>query len=120
VRDVIWLVCNGSAVDRMTKRQPTTGRSEIPVKLIIEMPDSAFRSPVLERHVVIDDWREGTDLADVELKQDVITREEADLIVARRIAKMRELLENHGYTVTPPGGEHGADCPDPDNCGLPH
>src|SRR5579859_7217427 len=85
MREVIYLAVSPRKVERMTKSLPELRRGEIPVKLVIEVDPSAFREPVIERHVRIEDWRQGIDLADVELKDGIITEEEAEIIRARRL-----------------------------------
>jgi hypothetical protein len=105
VAETIYLVVSHHGVDRMTKRLPALQRGEIPVKVNVIIADTAFREPVIEREVVVADWREGIEIADVELKESFITEEEAALIRQRRLAKMRELLEQNGFIVTPAGPE---------------
>jgi len=107
VKEVIYLAVSRSKVERMTKNLPDLRRGEIPVKLEITVDDSAFREPVITRQVHIADWREGTDIADVELKEAVITEEEAALIRARRLARMQEILIAHGWEVFAPEDEDG-------------
>lgn len=91
----------------MTKSLPRLNRGEIPVKVVVEVDPAAFREPVIERHVHVTDWREGIDLADVELREAVITEEEAQIIRDRRLSQMQRVLEERGFTVTAPvsGGE---------------
>jgi hypothetical protein len=101
VRETIYLVINRRGVERMTKRLPELKRGEIPVKLTVSVADTAFREPVIERDVEIVDWRDGLEISDVELRESFITEEEAAVIRQRRLAKMRELLEQNGFTVTP-------------------
>lgn len=86
----------------MTKSLPHLNRGEIPVKVVVEVDETAFREPVIERHVHVTDWREGIDLADIELREAVITEEEAQIIRDRRIAQMRCILEERGFTITAP------------------
>jgi len=102
MREVIYLAVSRSKVERMTKNLPDLRRGEIPVKLIIEVDPAAFREPVIERHVKVADWREGTDITDVELREAVITEEEAAIIRARRLAAMQQVLVAHGWGVVPP------------------
>lgn len=102
MREVIYLVVSPSKVERMTKRLPELARGEIPVKLVVEVAPAAFHEPVLERHVVIEDWREGLDLADVDFRETFITEAEAEQIRQQRVAKMAELLEDRGWKLTPP------------------
>jgi hypothetical protein len=101
VKDVIYLVINPARVDRMTKTVPGTRYDEIAVKLVVEVPAGRFRSPTVERHVVVEDWANGTELGDLELRQDFITEAEAKLIVERRLAQMAGILREHGYSVSP-------------------
>lgn len=93
MKEVIWLVVSARAVERMTKRMPATQRDEIAVKVYVEVPLGAFRPPVLERSLLVEDWRDGTELADLDLRQDVITQAEA------------EILRERGFEVTPPAEE---------------
>jgi hypothetical protein len=105
VKEVIFLAVDRAGVRKMTKNLPDLKRGEIPVKLVIEVDPAAFREPVIERHVHVTDWREGIDIADIQLKESIITEEEAELIRQRRLAKMREILEGQGYRVDEPDPE---------------
>lgn len=87
----------------MTKNLPSLYRGEVAVKLTVTVTDKAFNPPTLDQEVVINDWREGIDLEDVEFRQSIITREEAEVIKQRRLAKMTEVLKKQGYKITPPG-----------------
>jgi hypothetical protein len=100
MKDTIYLVADRAGIRKMTKSLPVVGRDQIPVKLTIEVDPKAFQTPVLERSVTIMDWRDGIDLEDVRFTGNFITEEEAEVIKQRRIAKMREILENQGYTVS--------------------
>jgi hypothetical protein len=103
--ETVYLILSRSGVDRMTKRLPAVTRDEIPVRLIVRIDPKAFQAPVLERTVEIVDWRGGIDLEDVQFTGTFITEDEAAIIRARRLAKMREILETQGYTVTHPEDE---------------
>lgn len=105
MREVIYLAVSRQKVERMTKNLPDLKRGEIPVKLVVTVDNGAFREPVIEIPVHVADWREGTDIADVELREAVITEAEAQLIRERRLAAMRAVLEGQGYTVTAPEPE---------------
>jgi hypothetical protein len=111
--ETIYLILNQHGVARMTKRLPPVGRDEVPVKLHVRIDPNAFQTPVLERTVEIVDWRGGVDLEDVQFTGTFITEEEANIIRARRLAKMREILEGQGYSVSHPSDEctHGDGCP---------
>lgn len=103
-QQVVWFVMNESGIERMTKRQPASlYRSEHAVKITVRWDTRALSPPTLEREVVIEDWRQGLDVSDVDFKQATITETEADIIRAARreamVAQMREL----GYVVIPPG-----------------
>ena len=102
MKEVIYLAVSRTKVERMTKNLPDLKRGEIPVKLVIEVDPGAFREPVIERHVKVADWREGTDITDVELREAVITEEEAQFIRQRRLAAMQQVLIAHGWDVVPP------------------
>lgn len=105
VKDVIYLAVSRQRVERMTKNLPDLKRGEIPVKLFIDVDIAAFGPPVLEQHVHVADWREGLALADVEMREAVITEAEAESIRRQRLAAMRAALEAQGYTVTAPEPE---------------
>ena len=102
MKEVIYLAVSRRKVERMNKAMPDLRRGEIPVKLVVEVDEAAFREPVIERHVHIVDWREGIDLADITLRESVITEDEAQMIRDRRLAAMRRILEEHDYEVIPP------------------
>jgi hypothetical protein len=102
MKEVIYLVVSRNKVERMTKNLPAIGRGEVPVKVTVTIEDKAFRTPVIEKEVYIDDWREGVDMADVEFRESVITKEEAEIIRQKRLAKMQEILEAQGYQITKP------------------
>lgn len=99
MKETIYLTVSRFRVERMGKRLPTLSRGEIPVKLIVQIDDAAFREPVLEHHVHIADWRQGFEIADVEFREGIITEEEAAIIRARRLQQMRSILEGAGYEV---------------------
>jgi len=107
LKETIYLRVSPAKVEGMTKNLPDLRRGEIPVKLVIEVDPGAFREPVIERHVKITDWREGIDIADLDLRESVITEAEAQLIRDRRLAQMRKILEEHGFEVTAASREAG-------------
>lgn len=100
MKDTVFLVITPRKVDRMAKTVPGTRADEIVVKLTVEVPPGRFRTPTVERHIIVEDWTDGTELGDLELRQDFITAEEAKLIVERRLARMAEVLREHGYLVS--------------------
>lgn len=100
MKDTVFLVITPRKVDRMAKTVPSTRADEIVVKLIVEVPPGRFRTPTVERHVIIEDWTDGTELGDLDLRQSFITEAEAKLIVERRLARMAEVLREHGYLVS--------------------
>lgn len=108
----IWLVISaGDGVERMTKRQPgQLGRGEHPVKVTVEYDTEALRPPMLETRVLIEDWRQGLDVGDINMKQATITATEAEAIRRMRRQAMVEQMQELGYTVIPPeeSGDSGA------------
>lgn len=100
--ETIYLVVDQYSVKRMTKNLPQLNRGEIPIKLELDVETSAFRSPVIEKHVHVEDWRQGVDIADVEFKETTITEEEAEMIRQRRLEKMTEVLQAQGFQVVKP------------------
>jgi hypothetical protein len=105
MKETVYLKVSRQRVEGMYKSLPALARGEIPVKLDIVVEPSAFGPPVLEQHVHITDWREGTGIADVELREAVITEAEAQVIRDRRLTAMRAILEGRGYVVTEPPGD---------------
>lgn len=104
MREVIFLVADRHGVRRMTKNLPSLNRGEIPIKVKVEVEEQAFRTPVIEKEIYVEDWREGIDMADVEFNLNAITKEEAEIIKQKRFDKMQSLLEAQGYAVTKPEG----------------
>jgi len=102
MKEIIYLRVSPYKVEGMTKNLPNLNRGEIPVKLIIEVDETAFREPVIEQKVTIADWRQGIDIADVQLKESIITDQEAELIRTQRLQKMKQILEEQGYEITLP------------------
>jgi hypothetical protein len=102
MKEVIYLVISRYKVERMTKNLHALGRGEIPVKVVVEVEETAFRTPVIEKKVYVEDWREGIDIVDIDFKETAITPEEAEVIKQRRLETMRGILEHQGYTVTKP------------------
>lgn len=102
MKEIIYLRVSRSKVEGMTKNLPYVNRGEVPVKLTITVPEAAFSPPTLDQDVVVNDWRDGIDLEDVEFKQSVITKEEAALIRERRLERMKEVLEGQGYKIEAP------------------
>ena len=92
-------------VQRMTKDLPSLYESEIPIKLKLTVEQAAFREPVVEKSIVVEDWRAGVDIADVELDETTITEEEARLIPEQRLKRMAEVLEAQGYVVSTADGD---------------
>lgn len=105
MNETIYLRISRRKVEAMTKSLPWLNRGEIPVRLNLEIKDEAFREPVIVKDVVINDWREGIDMADVDFKGTMITEEEAEVIRQRRLEKMQQILEEQGYEVTKPASE---------------
>lgn len=101
--DTIFLVVTRRGIERMTKNLPSIARGEVPVKLLVTVEEGAFREPVIVKEVMVNDWREGIDMADVDFQGSAITEEEAEVIRARRLEKMKEILETQGYSVTKEG-----------------
>lgn len=102
MKDAIYLVVSKRKVERMTKTLPYVSRGEVVVKLVITVTDKAFSPPTLDQEVIVNDWRDGIDLEDVEFKQSIITKDEAEIIKQRRLDKMQSILEDQGYEITKP------------------
>jgi hypothetical protein len=102
VKDTVYLVISRGKVERMTKGLPQLQRGEIPLKLVVEVKDTAFGTPTIERHVVVESAFDGLALNDLTLSQSVITEAEAELLRGRRLDAMAEILGDHGYTIIAP------------------
>lgn len=105
MKETIYLKVSRTRVEGMYKSLPACGRYEIPVKVLVEVQETAFREPTIERKITVTDWRDGIELADVELAEGVITEAEAEIIKARRLTQMRAVLEEKGYVITAPPAE---------------
>lgn len=102
MKDIIYLICSKEKVEGMRKTLPYVKRSEIVVKLNVEVAQKAFGSPTIEKQVYIEDWTKGIDIEDVEFKKSIITDEEAEIIRNKRLEKMKEILKSQGYIVQEP------------------
>lgn len=99
MKDTIYLICCKDKVEAMRKSMPVASRGQIVVKVVVEVKDKAFGTPTLEQKIVVDEWTKGIDLEDVELRQNIITKEEAEMIRQQRLEKMKQILKEQGYTV---------------------
>lgn len=99
MKQIIYLVATRNGVDRFRKEMPTIGRGEIPIKVHVEIEDSAFRTPTIEKELIIGDWREGIDMPDVNLKEMTITEKEAEQLREQRKQALIDEVEKLGYKV---------------------
>lgn len=102
MKEVIYLIATANKVERMTKNLPSLKRGELPIKVTVNIDPKAFRTPTIDKEIFVDDWREGIDMEDVEFRKNIITKEEAEEIKQRRLAKMTEILQAQGYQITKP------------------
>lgn len=102
MKETIYLVVSRNKVERMTKNLPSIYKGEVPVRVNVEVDEKAFRPPVIEKDVYIEDWRDGIDIEDVEFEGTAITKDEAEIIRQRRLERMKEILEGQGYQVSKP------------------
>ena len=65
MKDIIYLICGKEKVEAMRKTVPYVKRSEIVVKLHLEVAPKAFGSPTIEKQVYVEDWTKGIDIEDV-------------------------------------------------------
>lgn len=103
--ETIYLYADQWGINRMTKNLGQVKRGEIPIKLELEVEETAFREPVIEKKVVISDWRQGVDIADIDFKETFITEEEAAVVRQMRFEKMTEILTKQGFQVSKPETE---------------
>ena len=102
MKQTIYLYADSYGINRMTKSLGRIQRGEIPIELEVTVEETAFREPVIRKQVIINDWREGVDIADVDFKETFITEQEAAAIRQMRFDKMTEILTAQGYTVAKP------------------
>lgn len=102
MKDTFYLIVSKSKVERMVKTDRAAkvlNRGEIPVKVNLEIPDTNWKPPYLEKDIVVNRWDESIDIEDVNFEGQYVTEEEAELIRQERIQKMKGILEKQGYTV---------------------
>lgn len=99
MKQTIYLLVDQYNVKRMTKNVPATGRGEHVLKVEVEIKPDAFRDPLLTKQIVVEDWREGIDISDVDLKNGFITEEEAKTIRESRLQSTIEILKAQGYNI---------------------
>ena len=100
MKETIYLVVSREKVERMTKNPPSLNRGELPIKVDVTVSPKAFTTPTISQEIYIDEWNEDLTLADVEMKKNFITKDEAQEIIAKRTERMKAILEENGYTVT--------------------
>lgn len=100
--ETIFLIADAYGIKAFRKTLPDVRRGEIPLKLTITVPKEAFNPPALSKEVVIEDWRQGIELEDVEFRHNIITEAEAEQIRQSRLKQMEAVLKAQGYTVTKP------------------
>lgn len=99
MREPIYLIVDRTKVVRMVKNLGRLERGQIPVKLTVEVKPAAFREPVIEREVIVDDWSDGIALSDVTFEKNIITEKEAEIVKQSRLKEMEQILKSHGYNV---------------------
>lgn len=100
MKTTIYLYADRKGVNRMRQSLGDFSRNEIPIKLNISIDDKAFRPPVMEQNVHVDEWHEGVDVEDVQFKKNIITGKEAEMIKQQRLEKMKHILQEQGYTIS--------------------
>lgn len=100
--ETIYLRVDRYGVRAMTKTMPQLKKGEYPVKLNIEVKPEAFREPLMEKSIIVEDWRQGMAFPDLDLKEMTITQAEAEKIVKEREAQLVKDMRARGYQITPP------------------
>lgn len=100
MKDVIYLTVTRHKVEKMTKNVPYLRKGEYVVRVDVEVKEDAFHEPTVVKQVVIENWRQGVDVSDVEFSEPYITEKEAEQIRAQREADLIESLKAKGYTIT--------------------
>jgi len=99
MKDTLYLTINAQGVQSMRKSYTGCRKDEVVVKLNVEVAKEAFQPPVIEQFVKVNDWKSGVDIDDVKFEEQWITEEEAEIIREKRLQKMKEILENQGYSI---------------------
>lgn len=100
--DIIYLICDQNKVVRMVKTPRSAldlYKGEIPIKVNIEVPDTNWKPPFLEKDIVVDRWDDKIDVNDIKFEGDFVTTEEAQMIRDLRLQRMKEILEEQGFKV---------------------
>lgn len=105
LKDIVYMVLSRDGYKYGRKNLPDVKRGQIIVKLNIEVEDECFGQPVLEQRVYVENWQKGIDINDIEVNQNIITGEEAEMIRNERLEKMKHILEEQGYSIINPNGE---------------
>lgn len=105
MKDTIYLIANNKKVERMTKTLPDVRKSEIVIKVDVNVKESVFNTATIPQEIFINDWRDNIDLEDVEFNKNIISKEEAELIKQKRLDKMERILIAQGYKVEKIGEE---------------
>ena len=100
MKQIIYLRCDSRGVQGMTKTMPSIYKDEIVVKLNLEVDNKVFGSPTIEQDIFIEDWGGDVDIQDVNIDKPTLTKEEAAMIRASRIERMKEVLESQGFVVS--------------------
>lgn len=104
MKEVIYLTASRNGVgSSVRKNLPTNmNRSEVAIKVVVEIADDAFAPPVIEQYIKIQNPYKGIDLEDVHFVGSTITESEAEIIRQKRLEKAASILEANGYAVTRP------------------
>ena len=100
IKDTIYLTMSQSGVQSMRKSYSGCKKGEIVVKLNVEVEANAFTPPTIEKYVVVNDWKKGIDIEDVQFNEHYITEEEAEIVKLKRLDKMQIILQGQGYSVS--------------------
>lgn len=99
MKEIIYLTIDRYKVKKMTKTVPNTNRNEHILKLTVEVKPEAYRDPLVSKEIVVEDWREGIDISDVDFQNPFITQEEANTIRQMRLDSTIEILKSQGYKI---------------------
>lgn len=73
MKTVVYLVCNSRGVDRITKkRAPDLHGGEVAVKLTVNIPDKAFRTPFAEADLTIPETAVIHPTVDISIEDDLL------------------------------------------------
>lgn len=104
MKDTFFIIVTKKKVDRMVKTESSAldlKAGQYAVKINMEVADEKFNRPYPEKTITVEPWDKNLEVEDVHFDSNFVTEEEEQMIREHRLRKMRERLEENGYTVIP-------------------